>query len=113
MSAREKARKAAAPKIDFVEWGGEKHFVRAMSGKLRSVYSELVQEKKDKGGVPVEVIAALGICEEDGTLAYDYEKPADIAELEAHDAGFLTAVALKLFELSGLTEKKVEEAEKN
>lgn len=113
MSARERARKAAAPKIDAVEWGGERHYVRGMSGKLRGVYSALVQEKKDKGGVPVEVIAAFGICEEDGTLAYDYAKPADIAELEDRDAGFLTAVALKLFELSGLTEKAVEEAEKN
>jgi hypothetical protein len=113
MSVRDKIRTKAKPKIDFVQLDDEKIFVRALSGTSRGTYMLLVEEWKEKGGVPMEVIAALAICEDDGTVAYDHNKPEDIAELADKDAGFLTSVALKLFSISGLTEKAVEAAEKN
>lgn len=111
-SARERARRAV-PKVDFVEWNGEKHFVRALSGTDRAKYTALVQETKDSGGVPLETIVAFGLCEEDGTLAYDRTKPEDLAELGDRDGGFLEAIALKLFDISGLSNKAVEDAGKN
>jgi len=113
MNVREKIRNGAKPKVDSLKLGEDVIHVRAMSGVERSIYTGLVQEWKEKGGTPVEIVAALGICEEDGSLAYDYSKPADVAELKQMDAAFLTSVALKLFSISGLTEKAIEEAEKN
>lgn len=112
MSVRETLRSKAKPKVGHVDFDGERIHIRAMSGSARSKYMELVQAKKDAGGVPVEVIAAFGICEPDGTLAYDYAKTEDLTELGQLDAGLLQAAALKLFDLSGLTDKSAEDIEK-
>lgn len=112
MSVRETLRSKAKPKVGYVEVDGARIHIRAMSGSTRAKYMELVQAKKDAGGVPIEVIAAFGICEEDGTLAYDHTKPDDLAELSELDADLLQQASLKLFELSGLTDKAVEDAEK-
>lgn len=113
MSVRDTIRLKAQPRIDYVDLDGEKVCVRALSGKGRAEYMQMVEKQKENGGVKVEVIAAMAICEPDGTLAYDPNNDADVAELASKDGGFLSKVALKLFDISGLTEKSIEEEEKN
>lgn len=113
MSTRDKLRAKAKPKIDYVDLDGERIPVRALSGMDRARYSARVSETKDNGGLSVHEIAAFGLCEDDGSLSYDFQNPEDVAELQAFDGAFLERVSLKLFDLSGLTVKSDEDAAKN
>lgn len=114
MSVRETIRKARPTISEYQLQDGNKVWVRALSGTGRAAYSEYVSQARDNGGIRPEVIAAMGICEEDGTLAYDWRNPADLQELLEHlDGQDLDGIGLRLFEISGLTKRAVEEAEKN
>lgn len=113
MSVRDTIRRLGGPKIASVNLNGSKVYVRSLSGEGRSKYTHYVEKAKENGGLSAAKIASFGICEEDGTLAYDTDKPEDIAELESRDGEFLQNVGMKLFEISGLAVSSAEEAAKN
>lgn len=114
MSVRDTLRKHAKPRIGTVQLNGETVYVRAFSGAGRAQYTDMVRKAEEaKSSVTPHEIAALALCEKDGTLVYDVEKPDDLEELKSLDGGFLAEVSLKLFEISGLTAKATEEASKN
>jgi hypothetical protein len=113
MSVRDTIRKNKLGTAPVTLSTGKDIQVREFSGPLRATYSEYIEASKTNGGVKPEVVAAMAICEADGTLAYDWQKPEDLQELVDHiSASDLDAIGLKLFEISGLTKKAVEEAEK-
>jgi hypothetical protein len=111
MSTRDVLRKSK-PKVAAVEISSGQVFVRALSGAGRSAYMDLVKSA-DPNAPAVHRIAALGLCEEDGALVYRVDDEAAIKELGESDGDDLQKIALKLFEISGLASKSVEEAEKN
>lgn len=114
MSVRDTIRKARPAVVAHSLKDGSKIWVRAFTGPGRLQYSAYVEKAKENGGIHVEVVAAMGICEEDGTLVYDWQKSDDLLELTEHlDAGELDAIGLRLFEISGLTKQTEEEAAKN
>lgn len=115
MSVRDSLLKNRKPKIDSsLSEGNEKVYVRALSGAGRARYMEMVRAAEEaKSELTSHKVAALGLCEEDGTLIYDADKDEDLAELKELDGGFLAAVSMKLFEISGLSAKSSEEAIKN
>lgn len=62
-------------------------------------------------------IAALALCEADGAPCYPLDKEVaewqkEIADLADLDGADLEKIALKLFEVSGLTKDSTEQAEK-
>lgn len=114
MSVRDTVRRSKPTIVTFPLPNGESIWVRAFSGPGRAAYSAYVSDlgKEGRGAAP-EIVAAMAICEEDGSLAYDWQKPEDLAEIAGHfDAHMLDEIGLKLFELSGLTKKAVDDAEK-
>lgn len=115
MSVRDAIRKHGKPKIDSsLSLNGEKVYVRALSGAGRAQYMEMVRAAEDaKRDLTSDKVAALALCEKDGTLIYDLANDEDLAELKDLDGGFLAAVSLKLFEISGLSAKASEDAAKN
>lgn len=108
MSIRDnvKKKKPAVVAVDDV-------YVRALSGKGRERFMQMQAEAKDQGGLSAAKVAALAICDANGTMVYDSEKPEDLAELAECDGAFLDKVSLKLFEVSGLSKKSQEDIEKN
>lgn len=115
MSIRTALKKLATPKIiEVAEVDGEKVYLREMSGDTRAQYVAACADKKEgeASAVTSAVVCAFGICDADGKLEYAYDKPDDIAELEALGGSFLQSTAMKLLELSGLLAKSDEEAEK-
>jgi hypothetical protein len=115
MSVRESLRKNRKPKIDSsLSEGKDKVCIRALSGAGRAQYMEMVRAAEEaKTDLKSHQVAALGLCEEDGTLIYDVNKDEDLAELKDLDGGFLASVSLKLFEISGLSAKAAEDTGKN
>lgn len=86
-------------------------YIRALSGAGRMKYLELT--KKFDGVVPATHIAALGLCDEGGSLCFNIDKPADIEELSVDvDGEVLQIIANEVFRVSGLAKDAIEEAEK-
>lgn len=110
MSTRDVLRKAK-PKIHPCEISSGTVYVRAFSGAGRSAYLALVR-KHENAEVPSASIASLGLCEEDGALAYEIDKEKDMEELSGTDGDDLKKICLKIFEVSGLSATATEEAEK-
>lgn len=110
MSARDVLRKSK-PKVYPCEISGGTVHVRALSGAGRAAYLALVK-KHDPVTPPTHEIAALGLCEEDGTPAYELENEKQMQELGETDGDDLQKIAQKIFEVSGLTKDTAEEAEK-
>ena len=114
MSTRDKIKSNRLAVVELSLSTGTVVHVRAFSGPGRRAYSAYVDGAKDNGGVSSEAVAAMALCEEDGSLSYDWQNAEDLAELAAHiDATYLDAISIKIFEISGLSKKAVEEAEKN
>lgn len=115
MSTRDVLRKAK-PKFYPCEISGGTVHVRALSGAGRAAYIELVR-KYDPATPPTHEIAALGLCESDGTLTYDSDDEKEraklLAELSQVDGEDLQKISLKIFEVSGLTKDAAEDASKN
>jgi hypothetical protein len=110
MSTRDKLRQAK-PKVTTVDTDHGSIHVRALSGAGRAAYFALVNEAGD-GMAPMHKLAGLGLCEPDGTLAYDLDKPDDVAELAAVDGDVLQRICMALLDVSGLSQRAREEAEK-
>jgi hypothetical protein len=86
-------------------------YIRALSGAGRMKYLEL--SKKFDGVVPGTHIAALGLCDEGGSVCFNIDKPTDIEELGLDvDGEVLQIIATEVFRVSGLAKDAVEEAEK-
>jgi hypothetical protein len=111
MSTRETLRRLR-PKVTTVETAEGPVFVRAMSGVGRMEYFRLVREAGDGGMAPMHEIAALGLCDQDGTLVFDVENPADLAELAAFDGDVLQRICMALLDTSGMSARAQEDAEK-
>jgi len=99
------------PKVHKFDHDGQTLHVRALSGAGRAKYLELCRTGND-GSPAMARVVALGLCEEDGTLTYNVDNDKDVAEIEQVDGAVLQAVVFKLYEVSGLTKKAMEEAEK-
>lgn len=112
MSSRESLR-AFRPKVHQFEYEGQTFHVRAMSGAGRAKYLELCRASHDGSSPPMSKVVALGLCEPDGALAYNIDNDADIKEIDEIDGAVLQAIVFKLYEVSGLTAKSVEDASKN
>jgi hypothetical protein len=89
-------------------------YVKSMGSVERAAYSARVT----KGDMPpMHEIAALGLCDEDGTICYDLSKEESRRQLDADkldiDGDDWQKIALKIFEVSGLTKEAREESEKN
>jgi hypothetical protein len=111
MSTRDAVRKAK-PKVHACEISGGTVHVRALSSGGRSAYLALVTKHKPDSP-PTHEIVALGLCENDGAPSYDPASEKDMAELRELDGVDAEKVALKIFEVSGLTKDAAEAAEKN
>lgn len=109
MSTRDTIRKAR-PKVHAVETPDGPVYVRALSGAGRQRYLDFVEAADGK--VPYGRVAALALCEPDGTMVYDPEEPADVEECAEIDGQTLDSICMKLFEVSGLTKKAGDDAEK-
>jgi len=92
---------------------GRKVFVRPLSGKGRKQYREYCEHAKENGGITAEAVAAMGLCDAEGKLVYDFNNPQDMETLSEFDGAILDEIGIKLFEVSGLTKKAEEDAEKN
>lgn len=114
MSVRDTIRASKPTVVEFPLGNGTSIWIRAMSGPARAAYRAKSAGREEGNPVPPEYVAALAICEQDGTPAYNAEEASEIAELLEHfDAHVLDAIALKFFSISGLTEKAEKESEKN
>lgn len=111
MSTRDVIRKAK-PKVHSCEISSGTVHVRALSSGGRSAYLAL-SAKHQPGIPPTHDVVALGLCEEDGSPAYDPADERGMSELREMDGRDAEAVALKIFEVSGLTKTAAENAEKN
>lgn len=108
MSSRD-ALRSFKPKVHQFDHQGQTFHVRALSGAGRAKYLDLCKNDNP----PMAKVVALGLCEEDGALTYNADNEKDIAEIEAVDGEVLQAIVFKLYEVSGLTKKAIEAAEKN
>jgi hypothetical protein len=109
MSSRD-ALRAFKPKVHKHEYEGQTFHVRSLSGAGRAKYLELCNEKD---GPRMSKVVALGLCDESGNLEFNVEQEKDVAEIESVDGAVLQSIVFKLYEVSGLTKKALDEAEKN
>lgn len=114
MSVRDTIRKAKPTVSEYALTDGSKVWVRAFNGTGRANYIAYIEKAKGNGGIHSEAVAAMALCDEDGTLAYDFQKQADLDELrDKLDAQDIDGIGLRLFEISGLAKNALEDAEKN
>lgn len=90
-----------------VEINGDKMFLISMNGARRAMYRD-----KLKDGVGAEFVVALTLCDAEGKLEYDCNNEDHIKELKEVDGSVLDKIAMKAFEVSGLTDKASSDAEK-
>lgn len=109
MSSRDSLR-AFKPKVHVFDHEGQTFHVRALSGAGRTKYLDLCHT--GDGTPSMAKVVALGLCESDGSLTYNVDNDKDIAEINEIDGAVLQAIVFKLYEVSGLTKKALEEAEK-
>lgn len=104
MSIRDVLRQSR-PQVKAVEISSGTVYVRGMSGDVRAKYMAMA-----KDGTPsTHKIAALGLCEEGGTLCFDPINPHHLEELQEVRSDDLDKIVLALFAVSGLG-KKAEDA---
>jgi len=108
-SLRDQVRNARA-KIHPVPTDDGVFYVRAFDGTTRQKYVDIVQEADGK--YPFGRIAALGLCEADGTAGYDPDNEDDVREVAAMNTPTLDIICRRLQEVSGLTAKAGDDAEK-
>jgi hypothetical protein len=109
MSLRDAVRGARA-KVFPVDTPSGRFFVRQFDGATRQKYIDIVQA--GNGAFPIGAVVALGLCEEDGSGGYDVDSASDVAEVSGMDTATLDAICTKLIDVSGLTVKAGDVAEK-
>jgi hypothetical protein len=111
MSVRELIKKSR-PRVHACETSVGTMYVKGLSGASRQQYSELSKD----GTLPLHTIAALALCEEDGSMLFDLSSDKGVAiantELKEMDGVDLQAICLTLFEVSGLAKDSASNAEK-
>jgi hypothetical protein len=89
-------------------------YVRSFNGAQRQLWIDV--SKSLDHNIPLHTVAALGLCEQDGSMLFDCstEKGRMLAnvELQEVDAEDLQAICLKLMSVSGVSRDAVGEAEK-
>lgn len=114
MSVRDTIRAAKPFVSEYTLKDGGKVWVRAFNGKGRANYIAYIEKAKANGGVKTEAVAAMGVCDENGTLVYDYQNQAHLDELSEYlDGRDLDGISIQLFQISGLSKDAVEDASKN
>lgn len=109
MTSREAVR-SFKPRVVRCVHEGQVFHVRGLSGTGRAQYLAIAKAEDE---FILHKVVALGLCEEDGSLVYNVDNKSDLEELMAIDGEALQAIALKVYEISGLTKKAVEDAPKN
>ena len=112
-SVLERLARAAAPRIEPVEINGETFFVRGMGAAERAIFIQCVHEATlARSAVPDNTVAALGLCNEDGSPISD-DRQVVLDTIRALDGRAIYRLAQKTLDLSGFGAKAVEAAEKN
>lgn len=124
-STAARLKKAGRPKISPVDVGGEQFHVRGLSGAERVHLFKLQDEYKERDdSFGMTGVAALGLCEDDGTRVFGSEhvvgdeKWKDAIAKGRHellelDPDVAVDIATKVMQLSGLMTTSVEDAAKN
>ena len=113
-SILELLKEARRPTVERITLGGKEFFVRDMAPTQRTVYVQLViQAAAENAAVPPHVVVAQGICNEDGTGPTQEERNAIAEEMATLSGQELQEAARKVLDLSGLTRKSQDRAEKN
>ncbi len=90
-------------------------FIKSLSGEGRAFLTELANSAKS-GQAPLHMIAAVALCEENGSPYFDLvsEKGIALADMESKSWSDtdIQAVVSKLWEVSGLKKDAVADAEK-
>jgi hypothetical protein len=113
MSVREILKKSR-PRVFPVEISCGTVYVRGLSGAGRQKFIDM--NKAVEGIAAMHHVAALGLCEEDGTLCFDIstDKGLVMSELELKDmdGADLGKIVSALYEASGLMSNAEKDAEK-
>lgn len=103
--------KVAPLKVEEVDIGGAKVFIRSLNGACRSRYVSLVNAKLEKGYIDYAAIVSLGLCDASGKLCGDWRDEQYVRKLDEIDGAVLEELCIKIARISGLSAS--EEAEKN
>ena len=104
-------RKAGSRKVLRVSHDGVTLHVRSMSGEWRA---EFMRKLKAEEAVSDVWLAAVGLCGDGGEeFMVGQALTAKVAAIKDQDGALLNALARGTLEVSGLTEKAVEDAEGN
>ena len=113
MSIRDTLKKSRA-KVFPVEISTGTVFIKSLTGAGRQAYTDLL--RKGDGSLPMYTLAAIALCEEDGSAVFDMSTDKGVAlanlELQEVDGDDLQRICMKLLECSGLTKDSASEAEK-
>lgn len=96
-------------RVPIAEWQGEV-YVRALTAEQKEDY-ELWFNSMDPPIGATNRLAAMGLCNEDGT-SQDWSEH-EIEQLSAKHGGAVERIAARVKELTWLTDEDLEEAEKN
>lgn len=94
-------------KVDGVE---KLFYVIGFNGERRARWREIVL--RNEGKECLSEVIALGVCNEEGALLFDVSNAEDIAKIAALDGKVQQDAAIKVYEVSGLTDKAEETAKK-
>lgn len=94
--------------VQVPEWGGKVR-VRSLSGAQRGVVQNLVKKNATEGIEELLVVMAV-VDPESGKRVFT---KAHLEALKAKSSAPVTLIAKKVMEISGITEAKTEDAEKN
>lgn len=113
MSVRDTVQKRKPKVVAVPLSGGDKVWVKSLSGAERGEFRSMVDKAKANGGIKAEVIAAMALCEEDGGRVYDFHKEEDLQEVRDMDGADVDQITMVFLDASGLSEKSVEQLQKN
>jgi hypothetical protein len=98
-------------KVDLPEWGGHV-FVKSMTGAERDRWEiQTVASGKNKAPENIRAqLAAMTVCDEAGALLFSVD---DVIALSSKSAKALDRIMETALQVNGLSQKHVEELEKN
>ena len=113
MSVREVVRKRRPKVVELELPGGDKVWIKSLSGEGRAHFRDIVEKSKVNSGLKSESVVAMALCESDGTLTYDFENPDDLKEIREMDGADVDLIFLRFLSVSGLNTESVEQLQKN